>query len=308
VRFILSRIASAIVIVSGITVSVFFILRVTAGDPARIRGSLFANNDVLETYRRQFGTDRNVLQQFLSFLAGLTHGSLGESFRYQKPVTELVLPALRNTLILGLTALLISITGAIILGTLSARKPRGLIARLSAFIAIVGQSAPLFWVGLILVSVFSIHLGWLPSGGFTSWQNLVLPSFALALSVLPAQMRVLRASMRSELDEEYVKTSYAFGVKTWRIYFIHVLRNACLPLLTVVGNDMGILLGGSIVAEVVFNYPGIGTLALVGLNAADYPLLQGVTIVAASTFVCVNLVIDLLYTVINPRIRLGVES
>lgn len=307
-RFILSRIASAIVIVSGITVSVFFILRVTAGDPARIRGSLFANNDVLETYRRQFGTDRNVLQQFLSFLAGLTHGSLGESFRYQKPVTELVLPALRNTLILGLTALLISITVAIILGTLSARKPRGLIARLSTFIAIVGQSAPLFWVGLILVSVFSINLGWLPSGGFTNWQSLILPSFSLALSVLPAQMRVLRASMRSELDEEYVKTAYAFGVKTWRIYFIHVLRNACLPLLTVVGNDMGILLGGSIVAEVVFNYPGIGTLALIGLNAADYPLLQGVTIVAASTFVFVNLVIDLLYTVINPRIRLGVES
>ncbi len=280
-------------------------LRFTAGDPARIRGNLFSTNEVLDEYRRQFGTDRTVFQQFATFLNGVIHGSLGNSFRYQEPVTGLVLPALRHTMLLGMTALLISLSLAILLGTISARNPRGLVARASGVLAIFGQSAPLFWIGLLLISLFSVNLGWLPSGGFTSWKNLILPAVTLAMNILPSEMRVLSASVKAELDEDYVRTAHAFGLARWRVYFVHVLRNACLPLLTVVGNDMGMLLGGAIVAEVVFNFPGIGTLALVGLNARDYPLLQGVTIVAACTFVLVNLLVDLLYTVINPRVRLG---
>jgi len=208
-------------------------------------------------------------------------------------------------MLLGMTALLISLSLAILLGTISARNPRGLVARASGVLAIFGQSAPLFWIGLLLISLFSVNLGWLPSGGFTSWKNLILPAVTLAMNILPSEMRVLSASVKAELDEDYVRTAHAFGLARWRVYFVHVLRNACLPLLTVVGNDMGMLLGGAIVAEVVFNFPGIGTLALVGLNARDYPLLQGVTIVAACTFVLVNLLVDLLYTVINPRVRLG---
>ena len=304
-RFFLSRVAQALVIVSGITVSVFFMLRFTAGDPARIRGNLFSTNEVLDEYRRQFGTDRTVFQQFATFLNGVIHGSLGNSFRYQEPVTGLVLPALRHTMLLGMTALLISLSLAILLGTISARNPRGLVARASGVLAIFGRSAPLFWIGLLLISLFSVNLGWLPSGGFTSWKNLILPAVTLAMNILPSEMRVLSAGVKAELDEDYVRTAHAFGLARWRVYFVHVLRNACLPLLTVVGNDMGMLLGGAIVAEVVFNFPGIGTLALVGLNARDYPLLQGVTIVAACTFVLVNLLVDLLYTVINPRVRLG---
>jgi peptide/nickel transport system permease protein len=308
VRYFLSRIVQALVIVAGITIFVFFILRLTAGDPARIRGQIFSSNDVIAEYRRQFGTDRGVLEQLGTFLAGLTRGDLGDSFRFQVPVTEIVLPALRNTLLLGMTALALSLATAIVLGTLSARNPRGKVARVSAAIAVFGQSAPLFWVGLILIAVFSIRLGWFPSGGLTSWMSLVLPSVALALTILPAQMRVLAASVRAELHEDYVRTARAFGVPGWRVYFIHVLRNACLPLLTVVGNDMGMLLGGAIVAEVVFNYPGIGSLALTGLTSRDYPLIQGITIVAASTFVMVNLLVDLAYTVVNPRVRLRAVS
>lgn len=307
-RYFFSRVAQSLVIIGGITVSVFFMLRFTAGDPARIRGNIFSSNEVLEEYRRQFGTDRTVAEQFYSFINGAIRGDLGDSFRYQQPVTELVLPALRNTMLLGFVALLISITFAIILGTISARNPKGLVARASGVIAIFGQSAPLFWVGLLLINVFALKLGWLPSGGLTSWKNLVLPSITLALSILPSQMRVLAASVKAEMDEDYVRTAHAFGLSSKKVYFVHVLRNACLPLLTVIGNDMGMLLGGAIVAEVVFNFPGIGTLALIGLNARDYPLLQGVTIVAACTFVIINLIVDLLYTVINPRVRLGASQ
>lgn len=307
-RFFFSRVAQSFVIISGITVSVFFMLRFTAGDPARIRGNIFSSNEVLESYRRQFGTDRTVAEQFYSFMKGVIHGNLGDSFRYQQPVTELVLPALRNTMMLGFVALLISISLAIVLGTISARKPKGLVAKASGVLAIFGQSAPLFWVGLLMINIFALKLGWLPSGGLSSWKNLVLPSITLALSILPSQMRVLAASVKAELDEDYVRTAHAFGFSSKKVYFVHVLRNACLPLLTVIGNDMGMLLGGAIVAEVVFNFPGIGTLALIGLNARDYPLLQGVTIVAASTFVIVNLIVDLLYTIINPRVRLGASK
>lgn len=307
-RYFLSRVGQAIVIVSGITLAVFIILRLTAGDPARIRGQIFSSNEVIEEYQRQFGTDTGIFQQLWAFIVGLTQGSLGDSFRFQQPVTEIVLPALRNTLLLGFSALVLSLIVAVFLGTLSATKPDGLVAKISAGIAIIGQSAPLFWVGLLLIFVFSIGLAWLPPGGLTDWRSLVLPSFALALTICPAQMRVLASSVRSELSDDYVRTARAFGIKRWRIYFVHVLRNASLPLLTVVGNDMGILLGGAIVAEVVFNYPGIGSLALTALTARDYPLVQGITIVAASTFVLVNLLIDFAYTFINPRVRVAGQS
>ena len=304
-KYLLSRVAQALVIIGGITVSVFFVLRLTAGDPARLRGTVFTTNDVLEAYREQFGTDRSIWEQLGTFLAGAARGQLGDSFRFQAPVTELVLPALRNTLLLGLVALAVSLALAIVLGTLSARRPDGVVSKASVAIAVLGQSAPLFWVGLLLISLFSLQLGWLPSGGLNGWRSLVLPATTLALTLLPGQMRVLTSSVRTELNEDYVRTAYAFGIAEWRINFIHVFRNACLPLLTVVGNDMGMLLGGAIVAEVVFNYPGIGSLALTALNARDYPLVQGITIVAAATFVFMNLVVDLLYTVINPRVRLG---
>jgi ABC-type dipeptide/oligopeptide/nickel transport system permease component len=289
----------------SIAVVVFFALRLTAGDPARLRGQVFTQNSVIEAYREQFGTDQPLLTQFFRFFGGLLQGDLGSSFRYETPVVDLLLPALGNTLLLGAIALIMSFFLATTLGTLSARKPTGLVARFSSLIAVVGQSAPLFWVSLLLISFFSIHLRWFPPGGLTGWQSLVLPSIALTFSVLPSQMRVLTTSVKNELSEDYVRTARAFGLPERKIAFVYVYRNALMPLMTVIGNDMGILLGGVIVAEVVFNYPGIGSLALTGMNARDYPLIQGIAIVAAAAFVTINLIVDLLYTVVNPRVRLA---
>jgi len=305
VRYLLSRLAQAILIVMSIAVVVFFALRLTAGDPARLRGQVFTQNSVIEAYREQFGTDQPLLTQFFRFFGGLLQGDLGSSFRYETPVVDLLLPALGNTLLLGAIALIMSFFLATTLGTLSARKPTGLVARFSSLIAVVGQSAPLFWVSLLLISFFSIHLRWFPPGGLTGWQSLVLPSIALTFSVLPSQMRVLTTSVKNELSEDYVRTARAFGLPERKIAFVYVYRNALMPLMTVIGNDMGILLGGVIVAEVVFNYPGIGSLALTGMNARDYPLIQGIAIVAAAAFVTINLIVDLLYTVVNPRVRLA---
>ncbi|MDF2688859.1 MAG: binding-protein-dependent transport system inner rane component [Microvirga sp.] len=207
-------------------------------------------------------------------------------------------------MLLAAVSLVLSLIVAVGLGSLAAMKPRSIWAWISSALAALGQSAPVFWSGAVLVLVFAVGLRWLPSGGFNGPSGLVLPSIAVALSILPTQLRVLRSSMEASLKEEYIRTARAFGLRQSRITFVYALKNASLPLLTVIGVDIGYLLGGVIVAEVVFAFPGIGELALVALNARDYPLIQGITIVTASTFVVVNLLIDLVYERIDPRIRM----
>jgi len=302
--FALRRLLQSVVIVILIAIAVFVVLRLSAGDPARIRAPVFARPDVIEQYRKEFGTDRPLFEQLLSFLGGAVRGDFGLSFRFQEPVMDLILGALPKTLMLAGVSLALSLTIAVGLGSLAALRPGSVWAWLSSALAAFGQSAPVFWSSAILVLVFAVWLRWLPPGGFSGPASLVLPAIAVTLSILPTQLRVLRASMEAVLKEEYIRTAHAFGLNRSRIVFVYALKNASLPLLTVIGVDIGYLLGGVIVAEVVFAFPGIGELALVALNARDYPLIQGITIVTASTFVVVNLLIDLLYTRIDPRIRM----
>jgi len=302
--YILRRLLQSAIIVALIAVAVFVVLRLSAGDPARIRAPVFARPDVIDQYRRDFGIDRPLLEQLGSFLWGAVRGDFGQSFRFQAPVMDLILDALPRTLLLAFVSLTLSLVVAVGLGSLAAMKPNSVWAWLSSALATLGQSAPVFWSGAILVLVFAVGLRWLPSGGFTGPMSLILPAIAVTLSILPTQVRVLRASMEASLKEEYIRTARAFGLRQGRITFIYALKNASLPLLTVIGVDIGYLLGGVIVAEVVFAFPGIGELALVALNARDYPLIQGITIVTASTFVVVNLLIDLVYGRIDPRIRM----
>lgn len=301
---VLRRILQAIVIVILIAVTVFLVLRLSAGDPARIRAPVFARPDVIEQYRHEFGTDRPLMAQLATFLSGAARGDFGQSFRFQKPVAGLIADAMPRILLLASISLLLSLAIAVSLGSAAAMRPRSIWAWLSSALAALGQSAPVFWTAAVLVLIFSVGLRWLPAGGFSGPSSLVLPTVAVTLSILPTQLRVLRASMETVLAEEYIRTARAFGLRQRRVVFVYALKNACLPLLTVIGVDVGYLLGGVIVAEVVFNYPGVGELALTALNARDYPLIQGITIVTASAFVLVNLLIDLLYARIDPRIRL----
>jgi ABC-type dipeptide/oligopeptide/nickel transport system permease component len=302
--FIFQRVAQAVVIVCMITITVFVILRFSAGDPARIKAPVFARADIIEQYRRDFGTDRPVFEQLSSFVTNAVQGDLGISFRYQAPVADLIWDTLPKTLALAGTALLISVSISILLGSLAAQRPRSAWALLASTVAIIGQSAPVFWTGSILVLIFAVTFGWLPAGGYTGFSSLILPAFAVMLSILPTQLRILRTAMERALQDEYIRTARAFGISNKRITFVYALKNAFLPLLTVIGLDAGYLLGGVIVAEVVFAFPGIGELALIALNSRDFPLIQGITIVSASIFVVVNLAVDLLYTGLDPRIRL----
>jgi len=304
-RFVIGRVLQAVLIVGLIAVSVFLILRVSSGDPAKIRAPVFARPDVIEQYRHDFGTDRPIAAQLASFFSGaLLHGDLGQSFRFQESVTVLIARAFPKTLLLAAVALALSLTVAVLLGGLAALHPGSAWGWLSSAVAAFGQSAPVFWVGLVLVLVFAVTFPLLPAGGFSGPTSLILPAIAVSFSVLPTQLRVLRAAMQAVLRQEFIRTARAFGLPERRVLFVYALRNACLPLVTVIGVDIGYLFGGAIVAEVVFNYPGIGELALVALNARDYPLIQGITIVTAGTFVLTNLVIDLIYGRIDPRIHL----
>jgi ABC-type dipeptide/oligopeptide/nickel transport system permease component len=213
--------------------------------------------------------------------------------------------AIPHTLLLASTSLIVALSTVVLIGVASSHRPRGIMDRVATLLTILGQSAPLFWIGLMLIEVFALHLGWLPSGGLQNWTNLVLPSISIALTIIPTELRIFTGSMRAELDSEYVRTARAFGISERRIHFRYAARNAILPLLTVVGMDMGFLLGGAIVAEVVFNYPGLGSLAITAFDARDYPLIQGLTMVAASLFVILNLLVDLIYVLVNPQIRLA---
>lgn len=302
--FLLRRLLQAAVIVAVIVVLVFVVMRISAGDPARLRAPVFASSEVIEQYQRDFGTDRSLPEQLAGFLIDMSGGDLGTSFRFQEPVSDLILRALPNTLLLAGFSLAIALSLTLTLGCLAAVNPRSGWAWLSSALATIGQSAPVFWTGALMVILFAVQLDWLPSGGYSGFSSLILPAVAIAFSILPTQLRVLRSAMEETLREEFIETSRAFGLGRRRIIFVYALKNAILPLMTVVGVDIGYLLGGVIVAEVVFAFPGLGELALTALKSRDYPLIQGVTIVTASAFVVVNLLIDLAYYLVDPRIEL----
>lgn len=303
-RFILRRLLQNVVLLFFIVLAVFVLMRATAGDPARIKAPVFASDEVLQRYREEFGTDRSLLLQLTDFLSGLPRGDFGESFRYQEPVFRLIWQRVPETAVLALSAMSMALFVALIVGVLGARKPGGIVDRLGLALATFGQSAPIFWVGLMMVLLFSIHFSWFPAVGFVGWESVVLPAITVALAVVPANLRVVRSAMLDTFGQEHIRTARAFGVSERRITYIYALRNAALPLVTVIGIDLGYLLGGTIVTEVVFNYPGVGQLAIDSVNSRDYPMVQAITILTAAIFVFVNLAIDILYMVLDPRIRI----
>lgn len=303
-RFIVRRLIQNAILLVLIVLGTFILMRLTAGDPARMRAPVFASDELIQRYREEFGTDRPLLAQLWDFLDGIPRGDFGVSFRYQQPVFSLIWERVPKTALLAVTALTLALVVALIFGVAGARRPGGVLDRIGLAVATIGQSAPLFWVGLMLVLVFSVNLGWFPAVGFSGWKSLVLPAITVALAVMPANLRVVRSAMIDTLNQEYVRTARAFGISEPRITYLYALRNAALPLVTVIGIDLGYLLGGTIVTEVVFNYPGVGQLAIDSVNARDYPLVQAITILTAAVFVFVNLGIDLVYTVLDPRIRI----
>ncbi|PWC12509.1 ABC transporter permease [Brenneria corticis] len=301
--YILARLGQAVLVMFGVSLLIFFSLHLT-GDPAALMMPPGASQQEIAAFRHGMGFDRPLLWQYGRYLHDVLHGDLGESLRYSQPVTALIGQRLPATLLLAATALAWSTLVGLMLGIFSALKqhsPWDLVARLFAF---SGQAVPVFWLGLLLIMLFSLNLGWLPSGGYGDATHLIMPALSLGAYYMSAIARLIRSSLIDVLQQDYIRTARAKGLSQWRIVVRHALRNALIPVVTVQGMYFASLLGGALVTEIIFAWPGIGRLAVQAIQNRDFPLVQAIVLLAALTFVGINLIIDLLYVVLNPRIRL----
>jgi ABC-type dipeptide/oligopeptide/nickel transport system permease component len=307
-RFLLRRGAQALFVIFGVACVTFFVLRLVPGDPARLMVPPGSSEEVVEAIRIKLGTNLPLLEQFWVYLVGLVQGDLGTSFRYERPVLDLVLSVFPATLALGGVAMVFAIIVALPLGIAAAAKPGGLTDRLVLVLAIAGQSLPNFWIGVMLVLLFAIQLQWLPAIGNETPASYILPVLTLSAVLIATLVRTVRQSMLEALAEDYVRTARAKGVPWRRILFVHALKNAAIPLVTVIGLQIGFVLGGAFVVELIFNWPGVGLLALQAISTRDFPVVQGVVMLVAVVFVLANLLVDIAYAYLNPRVRLGVEQ
>jgi len=296
------RVAHTALILIGITVVVFWVIRLS-GDPVLLMLPADASQQDIERLRQSLGFDQPVHVQLWRFVERVATGDFGKSLRFQEPALPLVLDRLPNTVLLALTALSISTLVAIPLGVLSAVRRNSSWDYAAMFVALLGQSMPIFWTGIMLITVFSVALDLFPSSGSGTFRHLVLPAVALGFFSTGRVTRLVRGGMLEVLGQDYVRTARAKGLAERGVVYRHALRNCLLPVITIVGLELGSTLGGAVVTEMVFAWPGVGRLIVSAIFARDYPLVQAAVFVVAAMFVLVNLAVDLLYAVVDPRVR-----
>jgi peptide/nickel transport system permease protein len=302
-NYVIKRLLSTVPVLIGISLLLFFMLRMLPGDPAQVLAGQMATPEEIETIRTQLGLDRPIYVQYASFLSRLVRFDLGRSARTQNPVTEEIWARLPNTMLLAVVAITLACLFGIPAGIISAVRPYTWMDYLVTSSALFGISMPVFWLGLMLVIVFSIILKWLPAGGTGSWQHVVLPSVTLAAFVVAFIARMTRSTMMEVLSQDYTTTARSKGLKEQVVVIKHAFRNALIPIITVVGLQFGLLLGGAVLTETVFAWPGLGRLIVDSILARDYPVIQGAILVFGLLYILVNLVVDVMYAYVDPRIR-----
>ena len=312
-RYVAQRLLLLVPVLLGVSVVVFMVLHLSPGDPAEIMLGSQANKADLARLRTELGLDEPLHVQYVKWIAHVAQGDLGRSLWMKRPVLGEVMIRLRATLILTATALVISTLLGIALGVASASRPNSLLDRLSAVTSLFGASMPVFWLGIVLMVVFSLNLGWLPASGMYApygggdlrdlLAHLILPAVTLAAASVTIIARLTRSTMLDVLGQDFIRTARAKGLVEGAVVLRHGLKNAMIPIVTVIGVQVGYLLGGAILTETVFAWPGVGSLMVQGILARDFPLVQGCVLVVALSFVLVNLAVDLLYAWLDPRIR-----
>jgi peptide/nickel transport system permease protein len=287
----------------GVATLVFAFLHLVPGDPVEIMLGEWAAPADAAALRRDLGLDRPLPEQYARFLARAATGDLGRSITYRAPVASVIADRYPATLALAAAALVLATGLALPLGVLAAVRPGSAFDRLARAASLAGACVPSLWLGPLLILAFAIGLGWLPVSGAGGPAHLVLPATTLALGMTGVLVRLTRASMIGALGEDYVRTARAKGAAEWRVLGVHALRNALLPVTTVLGLQAGALLAGAVITETIFAWPGLGRLVVQAINARDYPLVQGCVLVIACTYVAVNALTDLLYLLIDPRLR-----
>jgi peptide/nickel transport system permease protein len=315
----------------GVSRVVFFMVRAIPGDPAQLLLGQQATQEQVQQVRQNMGLDKPVIVQYGIFLADALRGDLGQSIVTGRPVTTELLARFPATLELTAFAMLVAILVGVPVGVISAVKQYSWLDKFTSVLALTGISMPIFWLAMILIVIFFVNLGWLPFPGRLStgyavtsitglvlvdslltlnfsafWDgflHLVMPAIALGTIPMAVVMRMTRSSMLEVMGEDYVRTARAKGVVPWRVIFKHALRNALLPTVTVIGLQAGLLMGGAVITETIFSWPGVGQIAYDSVNRRDYAMIQGVVLYGATLFVLVNLLVDVLYAVLDPRVR-----
>ncbi len=302
-QFLIKRLGQTVFTLFAVTLIVFALGRLS-GDPATVLMPVEARQEDRARIMAQWGLDQPVHIQYLRYMGNVLRGQFGESLQWPgRDALELVLLRIGNTVELGLVALLFALALAVPIGVMSAVHKNTAIDRVGKFIALLGQSLPHFWIGIVFIWVFAVNLRWLPTSGRGTWQHLIMPAIVIGWFQVAAMMRLIRSAMLDALDSEYIKLARLKGVSERVVIWKHALRNASIVPLTYFGIMIAYLVVGSITTEVVFSWPGVGLLVVNAVTARDFPVVQAVTIVFAVVIVLANLIVDVLYGVLDPRIR-----
>lgn len=306
IQYIIRRLVQAIFVVFGVITVVFFVLRLT-GDPVRLMLPPTSSEADIQNMRHNLKLDRPLWNQYVTFIGDSLHGNFGQSIRFQgSSAMNVVLTRYPRTIQLALCALTLSVVLSIVFGVIAAVKRYSVLDNAVTFIALFGQSVPNFWLGIMLILIFAVRLGWLPSQGYSlSPRYFVMPMVTLAAPGLARLTRLVRSGMLDVLGQDYMRTARAKGLGEQFVIFRHGLKNAAIPLVTVIGLDFGNLLAGAIITEQIFAWTGVGQLAVDSINARDFPVVEAIVFIVAVSFVLVNLLVDILYTWLDPRVRLS---
>lgn len=301
--YILKKLLALPLILIGVSLLVFVAIRALPGDPARLMAGPEATQEAVDNMTVRLGLDRSLPAQYASFAYGAVRGDLGVSIKSKLPVVAEIAERLPFTIGLAITAYLIAIGIGVPAGMIAAIYRHGWPDQIVMILAIAGASIANFWLALMAMNTFSVQLGWLPLLGASSWKSFILPSITLAVLPTAVIARMTRSSMIEVMSQDYIRTAYAKGVLPRNIYWSHALRNALLPIITIVGLNFGSLMGGAVVTESVFNWPGIGRFLVDAVRYRDYPVIQGVTLVAVTGVVVINFLAEMLIAFLNPKIR-----
>ena len=307
-QYILRRLLLTVPVIIGVSVIVFSLIRLLPGDPARALAGVQATPEYIEQVRERYGLNDPLYVQYGRFMAGLVTGDLGVSTFSRRPVTTEIGERFPRTLILASISLVIATVVGVSAGIVSATRRNSIFDNASMLVALVGVAAPVFWMALMLQLLFSVQLGWLPATGMGGVRHMVLPSITLGMASAALMARITRSSMLDVLRQDFITTARAKGLAERVVVYKHALKNALIPVVTVLGLQFGILLGGAVLTETVFAWPGVGRLLVDAILRRDYPVVQGTVMLLALLFVVINLVVDVIYAYLDPRIHYQGQS
>ena len=302
-KFTMKRLVYLVLVLVGVSFLVFLLLYMTPGDPVRMMLGESATPEAQVELRLELGLDDPFLVQYGRYIKNIVvHQDLGTSYSTRRPVLDEIMTVFPNTVKLATAAIIIAVILGTFLGIVSAVKQNSLLDNAVMVLALIGTSAPIFWIGILMIILFSVNLGWLPPSGFGSFKQLIMPALALGMQSTAVVARMTRSSMLEVIRQDFVKTARAKGQKESVVIMKHVFRNALIPVITVVGLQFGTLLGGAMLTEVVFSIPGVGRLMIEAIKQRDFPIVQGSVLFVAACFSLVNLAVDLLYAVVDPKV------